>query len=64
MSKDEMNAIKEDVHENGCVTTLRKVHEEHPSHGYRWVHDFIQTNYTVECSASFIYKIFRYLGIK
>lgn len=46
------------------IEIVGNVHKEHPSHGYRWVYAYIRINYTVACSASFIYKIFRYLGIQ
>ena len=39
------------------------VHEEHPSHGYRWVAAFIRINYGVCFSEGLIYKAFRYLDI-
>lgn len=46
------------------IGIVQEVHNGHPSHGYRWVHAYIQINYKVRCSASFIYTIFRYLGIQ
>ncbi|MGI6766815.1 MAG: hypothetical protein ACOX4R_06295 [Lentihominibacter sp.] len=46
------------------IEIVENVHKEHPSHGYRWVHAYISINYAVTCSASFVYKIFRYLGIQ
>ena len=46
------------------IGIVQEVHNEHPSHGYRWIHAYILINYKVKCSASFIYTIFRYLGIQ
>lgn len=46
------------------IGIVEEVHSEHPSHGYRWVHAYILINYKVKCSASFVYTIFRYLGIQ
>lgn len=46
------------------VKLVEKIHDEHPSHGYRWVHAYILLNYSISCSTSFIYKVFRYLGIQ
>ena len=40
-----------------------KIHEEHPSHGYRWVAAYININYGVKYSDSFVYAAFRALGI-
>lgn len=51
-------------HRERVIAIVEEVHTDHPSHGYRWVHAFIVINYDVECSVNFIYKIFRYLGIK
>lgn len=46
------------------IEIAENVHKAHPSHGYRWVHAYILLNYEVTCSFSFVYRIFRYLGIK
>ena len=51
-------------HREKVIAIVEEVHKAHPSHGYRWVHAYIRINYDVECSANFIYKIFRYLGIR
>lgn len=46
------------------IEIVENVHKEHPSHGYRWVHAYILLNYELACSVSFVYKIFRHLGIQ
>lgn len=46
------------------VQLVEKVHREHPSHGYRWVCAYIRINYKVTFSENYVYKAFRYLGIK
>lgn len=46
------------------ISIVQEVHKEHPSHGYRWVHAYILTNYRLKCSASFVYTIFRYLCVQ
>ena len=51
-------------HREKVIAIVEEVHKAHPSHGYRWVHAYIRINYDVECSTNFIYKIFRYLGIR
>lgn len=43
--------------------TLR-CHEEHPSHGYRWVHAYLIQHGELTCSADYIRKAFNYLGIE
>jgi len=46
-----------------AVELVRKVHESHPSHGYRWVCAFIFINYGFRYSENYIYRAFRALGI-
>lgn len=46
------------------IGIVEEVHRDHPSHGYRWVHAFILTNYSIKASVSYVYNIFRYLGIQ
>ena len=46
------------------IALVSEIHTLHPSHGYRWVAAFIRTNYNYQLSDNFIYKAFRYLGIK
>ena len=41
-----------------------RTHNEHPSHGYRWVTAFINLNYNMNYSPGFVYSAFRALGIK
>ena len=41
-----------------------RTHNEHPSHGYRWVTAFINLNYNTNYSSGFVYSAFRALGIK
>jgi transposase InsO family protein len=43
---------------------VTEIHAQHPSHGYRWVAAYIQINYQVKFSDNYVYKAFRYLGIK
>ncbi len=45
------------------VECVQAVHEEHRSHGYRWVAAYIRLNHGYDISENFTYKIFRYLGI-
>ena len=47
-----------------AVSLVRDIHNTHPSHGYRWVAAYIRINTPYEFSDSFIYKIFRQLGIE
>ena len=53
-----------DVNREKMITLVEEVHAEHKSHGYRWTAAFIRLEYGCECSDNYIYKCFRYLGIK
>lgn len=53
-----------DIKREEMIALVAEVHEEHKSHGYRWTAAFIRINYGYECSDNYIYKCFRYLGIK
>jgi len=46
------------------LTIVEQVHNDHPSHGYRWVSAYIRINFRVSFSDSYIYKAFRYLNIQ
>lgn len=46
------------------IKLVDEVHKAHPSHGYRWVRAYIRNNHGVTCSENYVYKAFRYLGIK
>ena len=46
------------------VQLVSEVHREHPSHGYRWVCAYLRINYKIVFSENYVYKAFRYLGIK
>lgn len=53
-----------DLNREAIIATVKAVHEEHPSHGYRWVAAFIRINLRIVISDNYSYKCFRYLGIK
>jgi len=53
-----------DTKREEIIALVKGIHEEHPSHGYRWVAAFIRINHKVPCSDNYAYKAFRYLGIK
>ena len=43
---------------------VTQTHEEHPSHGYRWVHAFLVREEGITVSADYIRRAFDILGIK
>lgn len=53
-----------DIQRRELIALVDTVHAEHRSHGYRWTAAYIRQQYGYECSDNFVYKCFRYLGIK
>ena len=53
-----------DIKREEMIALVDAVHAEHKSHGYRWTAAYIRLEYGYECSDNYIYKCFRYLGIK
>ena len=57
--KSERNIKREEM-----IALVETVHADHKSHGYRWTAAYIRLEYGYECSDNYIYKCFRFLGIK
>ena len=53
-----------DINREAMIALVSEIHKAHPSHGYRWVAAFLRLNYGRSCSDSYIYKVFRCLGIQ
>ena len=53
-----------DVKREGMIALVEKIHAEHRTHGYRWTAAYIRLEYGYECSDNYVYKCFRFLGIK
>ena len=53
-----------DLNRDEVIALMSEVHNDHPSHGYRWVAAYIRTNHGYTCSDTYIYKVFRYMGIQ
>ena len=53
-----------DIKREEMIALVSKVHSEHRTHGYRWTAAYIRLEYGHECSDNYIYKCYRYLGIK
>lgn len=53
-----------DLKREEVIALVSEIHEAHPSHGYRWVAAYLRANHGQACSDSYIYKVFRYLGIQ
>lgn len=52
------------INRERMVSLVKTVHAEHRTHGYRWTAAYISLEYGYKCSDNYIYKCFRYLGIK
>ena len=46
------------------IAKVKQVHEEHPTHGYRWTSAYLRINMQIIVSDNYVYKCYRYLGIK
>ena len=53
-----------DLTRASIVEVVEEIHGEHRSHGYRWVAAYIRINNGISVSDNFVYKCFRYLGIR
>ena len=53
-----------DIKREELIALVEAVHADHRSHGYRWTAAYIRLEYGYECSDNYIYKCFRFLGIK
>ena len=55
---------KRDINREKAIELVKRIHENHRTHGYRWVAAYIKINEHINISESYVYKCFRYLGIK
>lgn len=55
---------RRDVSRAQMVSLVTEIHQNHSTHGYRWTAAFIRINHGIATSDNFIYKCFRFLGIK
>jgi transposase InsO family protein len=53
-----------DINREAMIEVVDIVHSEHPTHGYRWVAAYIRGTLRTKVSDNFVYKCFKYLGIK
>ena len=53
-----------DIKREEMIALVEAVHADHRTHGYRLTAAYIRLEYGYECSDNYIYKCFRYLGIK
>ncbi len=55
---------KRDIKREELIALVKTVHADHRTHGYRWTAAYIRLEYGCECSDNYVYKCFRFLGIK
>jgi transposase InsO family protein len=55
---------KRDIKREELIALVEAIHADHKTHGYRWTAAFIRLEYGYECSDNYVYKCFRFLGIK
>lgn len=53
-----------DINRSAIVEKVKEIHGAHPTHGYRWVAAYLAVNFDIKVSENFVYKCFRFLGIK
>lgn len=58
------NPSPREVSREKAIELVRKTHEEHPTHGYRWVAAYIRANEGMDLSDNYAYKCFSFLGIR
>jgi hypothetical protein len=46
------------------IDLIKKIHEQHPSHGYRWINAFIKNKYGVVMSDNHVHLCCKYEGIR
>lgn len=52
------------IKREALIKLVMEVHQDHPSHGYRWVAAYIRLNYDYTFSDNYIFKCFHFLNIK
>ncbi len=53
-----------DLKREEVISMVKQVHTDHPTHGYRWTSAYIRINMQKTVSTNYVYKCFRFLGIK
>ena len=53
-----------DINREKMIELVKSTHEEHRTHGYRWVAAYIRINKHICVSENYVYKCFKFLGIR
>ena len=46
------------------LDAVDKIHQEHPTHGYRWIAAFLRLNRDIDVRDNYVFKCCKCLGIK
>jgi transposase InsO family protein len=46
------------------IRLVRKIHQAHPSHGYRWINSVIRNKYGITLSDNYVHRICKYENIR
>ena len=53
-----------DINREKMIELVKSIHEEHRTHGYRWVAAYIRINKHIDVSENYVYKCFKVLRIR
>ncbi len=53
-----------DINREKMIELVKSTHEEHLTHGYRWIAAYIRINKHIDVSENYVYKCFKFLGIR
>ncbi len=55
---------KQRINRRELIETVQTTHEQHSTHGYRWIAAYIRTNLNISVSDNYVYKCYCYLGLQ
>ena len=55
---------KQRINRKKLIETVQTTHEQHSTHGYRWIAAYIRTNLNISVSDNYVYKCYCYLGLQ
>ena len=55
---------KQRINRRKLIETVQTTHEQHSTHGYRWIAAYIRTNLNISVSDNYVYKCYCYLGLQ
>lgn len=58
------NPSQKELSRQSDIDLIKKIHEEHPSHGYRWINAFIRNKYGIVMSDNHVHLCCKYENIR